>query len=514
MHKAPCTVLILFGALALSLQAQPKPVWTASGSIDNDGDGVADRSLDRKGYDDDDDGKADRTETTEKNDNNNDGDFDDPGETTMTTETITGNAKAEIQMEDPVNKRRVKLRWEDTNGNGKADKKEISICDTSRPGLPSPEQQSSLCGEEKALVSVGSMVVQHTGRVVTEVQQCVQTTLPNLTGGCQSTSRKRVWHTGIFQLGGTFFNGWSADIDDDGNAEFFGSNNVKNTDALRMGPPGYYGTAYSLFPEACDEGPRSEFGTIGVNDLNWDFQANQLHVVMDPIQTTYEATITDVEPVIVPHFANGADGLITYLLSIDNPSLTETLTGLIEVRGNDGALVPTGFVDEGNVSQIGFEIPPLGKADFETTGVGDLVVGSLRIFADGPIGAVGRFDLTGIGIAGVGARDPNASAIIPVRRVGELSTGVAYTNAVDETITLTFTLKDTDGNALGTTDVELVAGGHDAKFIEELFDDIITGDFEGTLCITASFGTFVGEALELAVNAQVFTAIPVTPLAP
>ena len=112
--------------LVLFLSSQPlsaqKPIWTASGSIDNDGDGVPDRTLRREGFDDDGDGKADRKVT--KEDMNGDGDFNDPGETT--TETVPGNAMVEVTFTDDETGVKTTIKGEDTNGNGKFDMKEIS----------------------------------------------------------------------------------------------------------------------------------------------------------------------------------------------------------------------------------------------------------------------------------------------------------------------------------------------------------------------------------------------------
>ena len=42
--------------------------------------------------------------------------------------------------------------------------------------------------------------------------------------------------------------------------------------------------------------------------------------------------------------------------------------------------------------------------------------GSVRVIADEPIGGVLRFDLPGIGVAGVGVSSPVRDALFPVRR--------------------------------------------------------------------------------------------------
>lgn len=522
--RSTLAILLILLLSTWSLPAAGKPIWTVMSTVDDDGDGKPDRLVIKKGYDDDGDGLADREETTEKRDGNNDGDFDDDDETMKQSNPIEGNSQPTIQMDDPSNSRKVIVEGTDTNGDGRLDRPRVSYCDDTLPGLPSFEHSMSDCGQMKTYVyahgqefdtgqqpPIGLAPLAEELHRLGNASLYFQSTLAHPAAGCEG--RAFIWHDGAFELGGgPFFESWNADLTNDGSPDASGSNNFKAANALRK-TPGYYQHTFSLYPDSCLE-PRREFGTLGVADFNWDQRIDGFNVWIDPVATTYTADIVNVEPVIVPHFADGADGLITYLLSIDNPSATETVVGQIEIRGDDGALATVGVVDEGEVSQIEFVIPPLGKVDFQTDGVGDLVVGSVRIFADGPIGAVGRFALAGVGVAGVGARNPAGGVIIPVRRVGELSTGVAYASSLHDKVTLTFTLKGADGKELGTKDIELVADGHDAKFIEELFDTIVTGDFEGTLCIKASFGTFVAEALELAFTGQVFTALPVTSVVP
>ena len=190
-------------------------------------------------------------------------------------------------------------------------------------------------------------------------------------------------------------------------------------------------------------------------------------------------------------------------VSIDNPG-QQTVDGAIDVRGNDGSLL----------SSDPFSVPPGGKVDFTGLGGGGsgILSGWIQIFATGPLGAVLRFDLSGIGIAGIGTRTAERGVIIPVRRVGGLSTGVAYGNTTNYTIELTFTLKDESGTEVGTTTRDVVGNGHGSIFFHQLFPELDLGSFSGTLCVTTPMGGFAAEALELGVNAGEFTALPVTPL--
>ena len=69
------------------------------------------------------------------------------------------------------------------------------------------------------------------------------------------------------------------------------------------------------------------------------------------------------------------------------------LTGDLEIT-EDGAL------------SIQSEMEPLGELTISTHGRGELVSGSVRVVSDGPIGGVLRFDLPGIGVAGVEPANP------------------------------------------------------------------------------------------------------------
>ena len=60
-----------------------------------------------------------------------------------------------------------------------------------------------------------------------------------------------------------------------------------------------------------------------------------------------------------------------------------------------------------------------------TDGQGDVVVGSAVVTPDSTLGGVVRFELPGIGIAGVGASPSLSRFIVPVRREsGGINTGI------------------------------------------------------------------------------------------
>ena len=142
------------------------------------------------------------------------------------------------------------------------------------------------------------------------------------------------------------------------------------------------------------------------------------------------------------HFANGA-GIISDLVFVNvaphpirpvlyfydqegnliDPESMVDLTEDLEVTG-DGAL------------SIWTEMEPLGELTISTHGRGELVSGSVKVAANGPIGGVLRFDLPGIGVAGVGASPPVRDALFPARRqAGGIRTAAALHNLGEEAIT-------------------------------------------------------------------------------
>ena len=217
------------------------------------------------------------------------------------------------------------------------------------------------------------------------------------------------------------------------------------------------------------------------------------------------------------HFANGA-GIISDLVFVNvathpirpvlyfydqegqpiDPESVVDLTGDLEVT-EDGAL------------SIQMEMEPLGELTISTHGQGEVVSGSVQVVSDGPIGGVLRFDLPGIGVAGVGASPPVRDVIFPARRRGGLSTAVAIRNLGEEAMGVSCRLMS-GGIVLEEAEIPLEANGQEARYIEELFPLADTSDFVGSVRCTAP-GLFTGVAVELDAGNRIFTTLPVVPVA-
>ena len=170
-------------------------------------------------------------------------------------------------------------------------------------------------------------------------------------------------------------------------------------------------------------------------------------------------------------------------------------------------------IDEDGALMVTNEIAPMGEMTISTSGLGDGIVGSVRVVSDGPIGGVLRFDIPNIGVAGVGASEPVNAAIFPARRMADgINTGAAIRNLMADMATVTCRLM-ADGQRMGEASISLAGNGQNSQFINELFPNANTDDFDGSVhCAAPSGSMFTGVALEMDFNNRIFTTLPVVPV--
>ena len=220
-----------------------------------------------------------------------------------------------------------------------------------------------------------------------------------------------------------------------------------------------------------------------------------------------------------PHFANG-DSTVSDLVLVNVD--TKTVTPVVRFYSSEGdpisadsLLDVTGDLDvtaDGALA-VTAGIPPLAARTISTHGRGALTSGSVRVVSDGYIGGFLRFDSMAVGVAGVGAAQPVNDALFPARRKdGGINTGAAVRNLEAEAVTMTCHLIQ-GRDVLATTPVQLAGGGQKARFINELFPDADTSDFEGSVRCTAPEGKmFTGVALEMDAGNRIFTTLPLVPV--
>ncbi|MDA2930861.1 CHRD domain-containing protein [Acidobacteria bacterium AH-259-O06] len=223
-------------------------------------------------------------------------------------------------------------------------------------------------------------------------------------------------------------------------------------------------------------------------------------------------------------FGNG--GGFSSDIVMTNPSGTDTIAGQVDFTDEMGAELSVGLLSEAENATLSiepqqvqtsaqFSIAPLGARTISTDGAGDVVAGSARVTADGAVGGVVRFTIPNIGIAGVGESIPVNGALVPVRRQsGGINTGVAIRDTANRDNTVNLTLRDAQGAAVenSTATIMLSPRGRVSQFINELFPNANTDNFQGTLEIRAEGGEIAVIALELGTQAGEFTTLPVTEL--
>ena len=156
---------------------------------------------------------------------------------------------------------------------------------------------------------------------------------------------------------------------------------------------------------------------------------------------------------------------------------------------------------------------PLGELTISTHGLGEVSTGSVRVLADVVIGGALRFDIQGVGVAGVEPGRPVRDAIFPVRyQKGGIRTGVAIRNLEEKELGVTCQLMR-KGAVLAETEILLNGQGQTARFVDEIFPQMDSSDFGGSVrCTVSGQGRFTGVALEMDIGSQIFTTLPVVPV--
>ena len=256
------------------------------------------------------------------------------------------------------------------------------------------------------------------------------------------------------------------------------------------------------------------------NDTVYTFEVRAVNRIgrsrasSDPAAATPRAAVA----LDFAHFANGA-GIISDLVFVN--VAPHPIRPVLYFYGQEGHLIdPESMVDltedlevtEDGALSVRTEMEPLGELTISTHGQGEVVSGSVKVVSNGPIGGVLRFDLPGIGVAGVGASPPVRDALFPARReVGGIRTAAALHNLGEEAITVSCRLMS-GGMVLEAVEIDLEANGQEARYIEEVFTATDTSDFVGSVRCTAP-GLFTGIAVELDDSNRIFTTLPVVPVA-
>ena len=260
-----------------------------------------------------------------------------------------------------------------------------------------------------------------------------------------------------------------------------------------------------------------------VNDTVYTFEVRAVNGIgrsqpsSDPVETTPRMPVA----LAFAHFANGAEIISDLVLVNAGAAPIQPAIYFYDQEGHlmdpESVVDITGdlMVTEDGSLTVQAAMEPLGELTITTHGRGGLVSGSVKVVAAGTVGGVLRFNLPGIGIAGVGASHPVTDALFPVRREGELSTAAAIRNLGEKAMVVACRLMQ-EGAVLEEAEITLEANGQEALYIEEMFTNTETFDFVGSVRCTAppGEGMFTGVAVELDAENRIFTTLPVVPVDP
>ncbi len=211
--------------------------------------------------------------------------------------------------------------------------------------------------------------------------------------------------------------------------------------------------------------------------------------------------------------ANGSfqSGSFRTTFLIFNLSATPSVVSL-SLTSDDGSPFPVTIPDYGTRSTFTFTLQPSGSVFLQTDGSGPLTAGAATIVADAPVGASGIFTVfDDHGAfqteAGVGDSQVMSASTLPVDIAPGFDTGVAFFNPSVSSTTVKLKLLDVNGALYDPgTSIDLVRGGHTAKFVSQLFPGV--GSFRGSLTVLAPSGV---AALTLRQNTTPlsYTTLPV-----
>jgi hypothetical protein len=167
-------------------------------------------------------------------------------------------------------------------------------------------------------------------------------------------------------------------------------------------------------------------------------------------------------------------------------------------------------------ASIPYDIGPLGSAVFTTSAGGPLQMGSARTATtEGVVGAVLRLASPTAGTVGAEPSSVFTGFIAPVH--SNRATGLNTQMALSSTqfpLTATLVLRDDRGAEVqgGTAQLQLPANGQTRRTLDQLFPNVDTDNFQGTVSVTANGGTVAADVTQIGGDPGGLAVMPVAPL--
>lgn len=221
---------------------------------------------------------------------------------------------------------------------------------------------------------------------------------------------------------------------------------------------------------------------------------------------------------IFPQIANGNFGagssfavLVVLVNRTESPA-----NGNMQLFKSDGSAFEVTLKDGTTGSAFPISVAPGGSTLLATDGNGELSAGYARLSSTAPLGGILVFttrdsDQDALAEAAVTASTVDDHFSVPVLLgEGGVNTGIAFVNIFEEEITITLNLKNSDGASLEQQQVNLSPGQHLPRFVNQLFDALVSSrQFEGVVEMSSQTPF---SAVALKTQGNLLTTFPVVVL--
>lgn len=249
-------------------------------------------------------------------------------------------------------------------------------------------------------------------------------------------------------------------------------------------------------------------------------------VVLDYGMATEDEEIDDLvieflnRPVFRTYLAQVGDGVfeeLTFRTTIVISNLSSSTAQVTMNLFNDDGDPLVLDLDGNAASTFNANLQPFAAATFESQAPDGVVVGYACIDSNVPVEGTAIFQLFDTGNlfseGGVGSGEGDFSAVAAVikEQGNGLNSGLSLANTSGQAVDVNVTRINANGQTQGTTVVSLPAFGHRSRFVDELFEDLMNQDFQGSLIIRAEQPIAV--AVLRTLNGRVFSSLPVGKIA-
>ncbi len=221
--------------------------------------------------------------------------------------------------------------------------------------------------------------------------------------------------------------------------------------------------------------------------------------------------------VILSQVANGrfSGGIFKTSFLIFNMSASAASV-VVNLTADNGTNMPVTIPGRGTAATFTVALPVNGSAFLETDGSGTLAAGAATIVSNQPIGASAIFTVMDtsqrfLTEAGVGDSPVLTQFTLPVDMSGTFDTGVAFFNPItaqpNPLVSMTATLVDSSGTAVGSTQLSVPLRNHTARFVSEMFPG--RSNFRGSLAIVTTGGGIAAVTLRQNSSPLTYTTLPV-----